>query len=339
MIFLTTTAVEIDEELQNRCIVLTVDEEREQTRAIHRSQRRQQTLEGLLARRDRDALLQVHRNAQRLLRPLLVANPFAEELTFLDSRTRTRRDHMKYLTLIRAIALLHQYQRPVKTVKHEGEPVEYIEVSLEDIAVANRPITSCASHSLDELAPQTRRLPELVAEMVAQACARLDMDRGDYRFSRREVREHTGWGPSQVAIHLDRLVELEYLIVHHGGRGQQFVYELLFDASVDGQAQLAGLREIETLRQADTSTVANLPGSAADLSGQEGNLPGTSRGHPGPKPGGGNVKSGKHRDGMNAAEHKPARNAHLESGAKRRSYTLHRTDRRTATARGNGRSN
>ena len=39
MIFLTTTAVEIDEELLNRCIVLTVDEEREQTRAIHERQR------------------------------------------------------------------------------------------------------------------------------------------------------------------------------------------------------------------------------------------------------------------------------------------------------------
>jgi DNA primase len=122
-IFLTTTAVQIDEELQNRCIVLTVDEEREQTRAIHRSQRQQQTLEGLLARRERQTVLEVHRNAQRLLRPLLVANPFAEQLTFLDSRTRTRRDHMKYLTLIRAIALLHQYQRPVKTVLHEGEQV------------------------------------------------------------------------------------------------------------------------------------------------------------------------------------------------------------------------
>ena len=35
MIFLTTTAVEIDEELLNRCLVLTVDEGREQTRAIH----------------------------------------------------------------------------------------------------------------------------------------------------------------------------------------------------------------------------------------------------------------------------------------------------------------
>jgi hypothetical protein len=322
---------------------LTVDEEREQTRAIHRSQRKQQTLEGLLARRDRDGLFTVHRNAQRLLRPLLVANPFAEELTFLDSRTRTRRDHMKYLTLIRAIALLHQYQRPVKTVMHEVEKVEYIEVSAEDIAIANRLAHEVMGHSLDELAPQTRRLLDLVAEMVAQACKRLDMDRGDYRFTRREVREHAGWGPTQVAIHLERLVELEYLIVHHGGRGQQFVYELLFNDSVDGQAQLAGLAEIETLRRADAATIANLPGSAADLPGQKANLPGPSRAHSGPKPGGyrggGNGQSGKHVDGMNAAEHKPAGNAHLEGRQKRRSYTLHRSERRSAASSGKARPN
>ena len=50
MIFLTTTAIELDEELLNRCLVLTVNEDREQTQAIHRLQREQQTLEGLLAR-------------------------------------------------------------------------------------------------------------------------------------------------------------------------------------------------------------------------------------------------------------------------------------------------
>ena len=49
MIFLTTTSITIDEELLNRCLVLTVDEDREQTRAIHQLQRQQQTLEGLLA--------------------------------------------------------------------------------------------------------------------------------------------------------------------------------------------------------------------------------------------------------------------------------------------------
>src|ERR1039457_6432026 len=166
MIFLTTTAIDLDEEMLNRCLVLTVNEEREQTRAIHRLQREQQTIEGPLAKQDRDAILAVHRNAQRLLKPLFVANPYARELTFLDSHTRTRRDHNKYLALIRSIALLHQHQRPLKTVLHHGKPISYIEAALEDIAIANRLAHEVLGRSLDDLPPQTRRLLLLIGELV-----------------------------------------------------------------------------------------------------------------------------------------------------------------------------
>jgi hypothetical protein len=114
MIFLTTTAVTIDEELQNRCIILTIDESWEQTRAIQKLQREMETIEGLITREKRKKVLAVYRNAQRMLRPVEVANPYAPRLTFLDDRTRTRRDQMKYLQMIKAIALLHQYQRPRK---------------------------------------------------------------------------------------------------------------------------------------------------------------------------------------------------------------------------------
>jgi len=51
MIFLTTTAIDLDEEMLNRCLVLSVNEDRAQTQAIHRVQREAQTVEGLLRRR------------------------------------------------------------------------------------------------------------------------------------------------------------------------------------------------------------------------------------------------------------------------------------------------
>lgn len=248
MIFLTTTAVEIDEELLSRCIVLTVNEDRDQTRAIHRLQRERQTLEGLLARQDREEVLALHRNAQRLLRPLLVSNPYARRLTFLDDRTRTRRDHVKYLALIRSIAFLHQHQREVKSVLHGGRRVEYVEVALDDIATANRLAHEVLGRSLDDLSPQTRRLLFLLDEMVAQEIASLAMDRCDYRFSRRQVRRHTGWSDFQVRIHLDKLVALEYVLVHRGGRGRSFVYELLYDGQgQDGSPHLTGLIDVGRL--------------------------------------------------------------------------------------------
>jgi DNA primase catalytic core len=248
MIFLTTTAINLDEEMLNRCLVLSVNEDREQTQAIHRVQREAQTLEGLLARREREAILAVHRNAQRLLKPVFVANPYARELTFLDSQTRTRRDHMKYLTLIRSIALLHQHQRPRKTVEHRGRTAEYIEVALSDIAVANKLAHEVLGRSLDELPPQTRRLLLMIDDHVTAECERLKMERSDYRFSRRDVRAFTGWGDTQLKIHLHRLEELEYLLIHRGGRGQSFVYELLFTRPSDGgKPVLGGLIDVDVL--------------------------------------------------------------------------------------------
>ena len=233
MIFLTTTAIEIDEELLNRCLVLTVDEDREQTRAIHRIQREAQTLEGLLAKRRRGAVVALHRNAQRLLKPISVVNPHADRLTFPDGLTRTRRDHMKFLSLIRAVTLLFQYQRPVKTVQCDGQTLEYIESTREDVKLAEDLIKQVLGRSLDELPPQTRRLLLLVDDLVKEQCEQLAIERKDYRFSRRDVRQYTGWSDAQVKRHLHKLEELEYLIVHHGGRGQTIVYELFFDRPAD----------------------------------------------------------------------------------------------------------
>ena len=193
-------------------------------------------------------MLRLHRNAQRLLKPVSVVNPYAPGLTFLDGQTRTRRDHTKYLTLIRTIALLHQWQRPRQTVQHNGRTIEYIEVALDDIAVANRLTAEVLGRSLDELPPQTRRLLLLVDAMVTAECKRQRIERADYRFSRREVRAVTGWGDTQLRLHLGRLEELEYLLAHRGGRGQSFVYELAFAVEGDGcKPVMAGLIDVEKL--------------------------------------------------------------------------------------------
>jgi DNA primase catalytic core len=254
MIFLTSTSPEIDEELLNRCIVLTVDEDRDQTRAIHRLQREGETLEGLIAREEKQTILRLHRNAQRLLRPIRVINPYARALTFVDGRTRTRRDHMKYLTLIRTIALLHQHQRPRKTHEHRGQRIEYIEVEPRDIAIANELAHEVLGRSLDELAPQSRRLVAILDREVSRECATRAIVRSDLRFTQREVRAWSGWTDVQVKKHLYKLVTMEYVLVHRGGRGQSFVYELLYDgAGVDGRPFLPGLIDAQQLAKWDRS--------------------------------------------------------------------------------------
>ncbi len=264
MIFLTTTAIEVDEELLNRCLVLAVDEGREQTLAIHVRQRQSQTIEGRMEREARQRIRRTHRNAQKLLKPVVVVNPYAPELSFASHVTRTRRDHMKYLTLIRAVALLHQMQRPVKTAVHREQRLEYIEVTREDIEVANRLASTVLGQCLDELPPQTRRLLELVHAMVLAWMEREGLAQHEVRFTRRDVREWTQWGNTQLKVHLGRLEELEYVLVHRAGRGAGrgvlMQYEFAYDL--------------------------NWSGSGPNLSGANEEKSGPSRGVGGPKSGG-----------------------------------------------------
>ena len=233
MLFLTTTAIDVDEELMNRCLVLSVNESREQTQAIHTLQRGRETLAGLLAREEAASIRALHRNAQGMLGGVHVVNPYADSLTFLDAKTRTRRDHMKYLTLIRAIALLHQHQRRVKTVAAKGGALRYIEVEESDIQLANRLAHEVLGRTLDELPPQTRNLLGQVHAWVGEQCAAQAIRKSEYRFTRAQVRGLTGWGDTQAKLHLSRLAELEYLLIHRVSHGQAYEYELLYDGEGD----------------------------------------------------------------------------------------------------------
>ena len=261
MIFLTTTAIDLDEELQNRCLTLAVDESAEQTGRIHQLQRERRTLAGLIAKAERKDILKKLRNAQRLLLPVDVLNPYAPSLTFPTGRTRNRRDHEKYLTLIDAIALLHQHQRAAHTLPG-GQ--RYLEVTRDDIALANQLAPEVLGRSLDELPPQTRRLLGYIRELVKKK-----QTVPAPTFSRRELRDLCGWSLTQVRAHLERLVELECLAIRHGRLGSQFVYELLLDADAPEAVAHIGLIDTESLRAA-----TNLAGFSPGVAGQNGHLAG-----------------------------------------------------------------
>jgi len=254
MLILTTTAADIDEELQNRSLVLTVDESREQTERIHALQREARTEAGLDRKARRDELLALHRAAQTLLQPLPVFNPYADKLRFRSDRLRTRRDHEKYQLLIDALAVLFQQQRERKTIGGR----EHIVATLDDIARANELAHDALGRGLDDMPPQTRRLLGLVQKMEKAKA-------GPWR--RRDLRAFTGWGDTQLKIHLGRLVELEYVLTQRDpAHLQGLLYELLFDGDVTAQRpHLSGLIDVEELRKAGYDQ--NRSGQSANRSG------------------------------------------------------------------------
>jgi hypothetical protein len=242
-LFLTTTATALDDELTNRVVVLAMDDDQAQTRAILGAQRHAQTLAGLAARNERPALRALHANAQRLLEPLAVVNPHALQLTFADRRTRARRDQAHLLTLIQAITLLHQYQRPRRRITRDGRETIYIEATADDVRTAQQlAVRFTGTSDLADLAPQTRHLLELLDALVTTEAQRQDQPLEAVRFTRRQAREEIGWSDFALRRHLARLVQLE-LVRGRRLRGT-FSYELMWAS----HAPTADTRTTDTAR-------------------------------------------------------------------------------------------
>jgi DNA primase len=249
-LMITTTEVELDYETSNRFIILTVDESKEMTERILAKQRESETLEGLIKKAETEHITRRHHNAQRLLRPLHVINPFAGHLTFPSESLRARRDHKKYLGLIKAIAFLHQYQREIKTVSHNGSALQYIEVTLNDIEKANTLASEILGRTLDELSPPSRLLLSMIRDMVEAECKRQNIEPKSYCFTRKDIREWSRWSDFQIKCHIRQLEDLEYIYSVVGKKGKEYVYELLYPGGgEDGKPFLMGLTSIEDLKK------------------------------------------------------------------------------------------
>ena len=225
-LMLTTTATDIDPELANRLVVLGVDEDQAQTRAILAAQRQAATLDGLVAQLQRESIVARHRNAQRLIEPMPVVIPDTDDIAFPDHATRHRRDHQKLLSLICASALLHQHQRHRDTIEVGKRTVRYVEASPDDVALGVRLAERVLTRGGDDLAPQTRRLFAAAQAFAASRAEDDDVAASIISFTRRELREMLGWSEHQVRIGLARLVALEYLVAVPGGVGRQHRYLL-----------------------------------------------------------------------------------------------------------------
>ena len=254
-VFLTTTNPDTDPETKSRFWVTSVDEGREQTRRILAFQRQHHTLDGLVGNMAVDAILKKHRNFQRLLKPVAVVNPFADRLTYGDDRLQGRRDQPKYLNLIKAVAFLRQMQKDVRQTQRNGSAVAFVEVDIEDVRVANKLAHEILGRSLDELSRPGRSLLLLLDEMVEQIVERLKKENDEHApsrtavsFTRREIREATGWAHTRVHRYLRELIELEYVLIDTGRNGTLCRYRLAYEGQgKKGERFMLGLVDPEAL--------------------------------------------------------------------------------------------
>ncbi len=257
-VFLTSAHPEaLDYETRNRFVLLTVDESREQTRKILQLQRWSETLEGLKAREERSSLYKRHHDAQRLLRPLDVVIPM--QLTYPSGWLILRREHRKYMALVKAVTLLHQHQRPKRTLTVEGKAVEYVEATEADVEIARGLAGVILRRNLDELSPPSRSLLQALQDLVdekktATAATRpaagprqrpaagaplerrylLGREKAEeerYLVDRHELQKATGLSYWHVRTYIAQLVEYEYVAVVRSAQGKKALYELLHEAA------------------------------------------------------------------------------------------------------------
>jgi hypothetical protein len=62
-----------------------------------------------------------------------------------------------------------------------------------------------------------------------------------YRFTRRDIREFSGWSDFQVKTHIQELTDLEYLYSVTGKKGKEYVYELRSQEAPEGKPVLTGV--------------------------------------------------------------------------------------------------
>jgi len=229
---MSSTAHDINPENASRCFVINADESKEQTRRIHESQRSGYSIERYITKKETiPAIVKKHHAAQRLLKKIIMVNPFSKYLDFPDALMRTRRDNGRFLDLIVCVCFLRQYQ---KVWKFE-QGFEYIECDLEDYETAYPiMVDGVLASTLLDIPKGAVYLYDEIRQMVRVMADKTGIRPEDIGFIQRDIREYSKFSSDSIRKYLQNLVDLEYIqIVSGRSRGTRLSYRLRKDEDLE----------------------------------------------------------------------------------------------------------
>ena len=158
-----TTRESLYEDNANRSFLIHIDESAEQDEKVMAYQRKLSAgkIDITAEHQTREQL----QNTQRVLQPVQVRNPFAEQLQIPNEVFKPRRTNAHYLAFIEVVTFYHQYQREEKADPETGEL--YIETTLEDITIANDLLKEVLLRKSDQLNGATRKYFEKLKALVS----------------------------------------------------------------------------------------------------------------------------------------------------------------------------
>ena len=148
-------------------------------------------------------------NLVRLLEPYEVINPYAREIKLPESAHKIRRLNELYLSFVKQVTLIHQYQR---NKDKQGRLI----TTVEDLRIANEIMFESIVLKVDELDGSLRQFFEQLKSYVKKS--------GKDEFILREIRQNLKVSKSQLHRFTIDLMELEYLqiIGGHANRGYEY---------------------------------------------------------------------------------------------------------------------
>lgn len=209
-----TTNEQVYEDNANRSFLIYLDDSEEQDKRIMDYQRRASA--GKINEAEETQSKQLLQNAQRILKPIKVINPYAEYLHLPAAVFKKRRANAHYLQFIEAITFYHQYQRTEAVNQDTGEI--YIETTIDDIQEANELIKDIFLRKSDELNGATRNYLELLKGYLKE--------KEQTEFKTKEVRLHYRLNHNSQKQYMLTLIQNGYIRKNTGNKKQGFTYSI-----------------------------------------------------------------------------------------------------------------
>jgi len=224
----STTSNEIHPENASRCLVIGMDLEEDQTKDIIERQK-------LLAMgREVVDAQDVYKKWQHIGKVIAkhskpVVIPFADQIEFPTNAVNARRDFLKFLSLIKASAMLNMFQREIANGT--------IQADIRDYETAYKIFFVLLRDYRDEL---TDRAKELLKHL---------REKPNTDFSRRELMEALSWKYSMVYRAVKDLEDYEIVAEQDVARGYAQKFRLLNTFLPDDDTAIKGLLKPETLQK------------------------------------------------------------------------------------------
>jgi hypothetical protein len=211
-----TTKGEIYEDNMSRCFIIAVDESNEQSKKVIQYQN--QKASGQIDEAKEKQCTEFIQTLVNLLKSHDVINPYADKVHLPDEAHKIRRLNGLYQAFVKAITLMHQYQRKKD---NRGRLIS----EKEDLQIAAEILFESILLKVDELDGSLRQFYERLKLYIK---TKGNGHHESYEFGQREVRQSLHVSKTQLHRYLHDLEQLEYIRQSGGYANRGFNYKVLY---------------------------------------------------------------------------------------------------------------